>query len=72
MFAGEHTSTAGATERVGNKTVGETNAIASNAIEVGSFDVAYIVATHHLSCVVIGHDIDNVVGFRCLVGLLAC
>ena len=60
MLAGQHASTRGAAQRVGDKRIGESHTIGGNAVEVGGLYVATVVAAHHLSRVVVGHDIHNV------------
>ena len=68
VLARKHAGTAGTAQRVSHEAVGEAHAVGGNAVEVGRLDVATVVATHHLSRVVVGHDIDNVVGLD--LGLL--
>ena len=64
VFAGQHTSTARSAQGIGNKTVDETHAIISDPVQIRSFNIPCVVTTHHLSCMVISHDVNNVVLFR--------
>ena len=61
VLAGEHTCAAGSREGIGYETVDEFDTVGSNAVEVGCFDVAVVVATHHLGGVVVRHDINDVI-----------
>ena len=61
MLTCNHTSTAGAWERVSYEWVYKLYAIGSNAVEVGCINKAIVIAAHHLSCVVVGHNVDHVV-----------
>ena len=61
VLARNHAGTAGTTQRIGHKAVGEAHTIGGDAVEVGRFDVALVIAAHHLRRVVVGHDVDDVV-----------
>ena len=68
VLARNHAGTAGAAQRVGHEAVGEAHTVGGDAVEVGRLDVAAVVAAHHLRRVVVGHDVDDVVGLG--LGLL--
>ena len=59
-LAGNHASPAGTAQRVGHEAVGKPHAVAGDAVEIGSLDIAGIIATHHLSRMVVGHNIDDI------------
>ena len=68
VLARNHAGTAGTTQRIGHKAVGEAHTIGGDAVEVGRFDVALVIAAHHLRRMVVGHDVNDVVGLG--LGLL--
>ena len=65
VLTGEHASTRGAAERVGDKRTGEFHTVLRHAVEVGGLDVAVIIGREHLRRVVVGHDVDDVVALLC-------
>ena len=64
VFAGQHTGTARSAQGIGNKTVDETHAIISDPVQIRSLNIPCVVTAHHLSRMVISHDVNNVVLFR--------
>ena len=60
MLAGEHTSSARATDGVCHEAIGETYPLITDAVDVRCVDVALVVRTDGLIRVVIAHDIDDV------------
>ena len=65
MFTRKHTSTARATQRVCDKTVCKTYPVVSNPIQVGRIHITFVIATHHLSRMIVRHNIDNIQRFFC-------
>lgn len=71
VFSCEHACPAGAAQRVGHETVGESHAVGGDAVEVRGLHVTGVITAHHLCSVVISHDVDDVVGLFLAVFLLA-
>ena len=61
VLARQHTGSAGATQRVGYKTIRKTYSIACYTVQVGSRNITLIIATHHLRRMVVSHNIDNII-----------
>ena len=65
MFARKHTSTTRATQRVCDKTVCKTYPLIGYPIQIGCIHITFVIATHHLSCMIVRHNIDNIQRFFC-------
>ena len=60
MLSRQHAGPAGSTDGIGHKTIGETNAILSDTVDVGCLDVTPIIGTQCLKRMVIRHDVEDV------------
>jgi len=60
VVTGEHYRPAGSTDRVGDETVGKTNPLLGQTIQIGSLNEAIIIGAHGLIGMVISHDEDDV------------
>ena len=65
VLARYHAGTAGSAQRISLKAVGKEYSFFRYAVKIGSFHISGIIATHHLCCMIIGHDIDDVQWLLC-------
>lgn len=70
VLACQHTGTAGSTEGIRHKTVGKLYTIGCDTIQIGSMYITTVITAHHLSGVVVGHDIHNIIRFGILFLLM--
>ena len=60
MLSRQHAGPAGSTDGIGHKTIGETNTIPCDAVDVGGLDVTPVIGTQCLKRMVIRHDVEDV------------
>ena len=60
MLSRQHAGPAGSTDGIGHKTIGETNAIPCDTINIGCLDVTPVIGTQCLKRMVIRHDVEDV------------
>ena len=63
MLTRNHTSTTRATQRVCDKTVCKTYPFIGYPIQVRGVHITLVIATHHLSRMVVCHNVDNIQRF---------
>ena len=60
MLSRQHAGPAGSTDGIGHKTIGKTNTIPCDAVDVGGLDVTPVIGTQCLKRMVIRHDVEDV------------
>ena len=70
MLTGNHTGTAWTTQRISNKTIGKAYTIIGYTIQIRSLHITGIITTHHLSRMIIRHNIYNIIWFCFFLFLL--
>ena len=60
MLTGQQTGTAGTTQRVGNETVGKTDSLFGDAVDVRSLDEPMIIRTDCLKRMIIAHNVEDI------------
>ena len=62
VLSGKHTGTARSGKRIGHKAIDELDSVVGNAVQIRGLHITLVITAHHLCCMIIRHDIHNIIG----------